>query len=56
MHVFTVAASAVDQDTMPVGTCQIQMVAGPSLTPVGPAVAADITAPAGSGSSTGAGN
>ena len=54
---FTLTA---DQATLPVGTYQVQMFAGPSLTPVSPAVALTITAPAtpqaGDGSSTGAGN
>jgi putative serine protease PepD len=51
-----VAASAVGASTMPVGTWHFQMVAGPSLKPVGPEFALTVTAPAGSGSSTGAGN
>jgi putative serine protease PepD len=54
---FTLTA---DQATLPVGTYQVQMFAGPSLTPVSQAVALTITAPAtpqaGGGSSTGAGN
>jgi putative serine protease PepD len=53
---FTVPAALYNQDTIPVGTYQIQLLVGPSLTPAGPAVAVHITAPAGGGSSNGAGN
>jgi putative serine protease PepD len=57
---FTVPASAYNQDTMPVGTYQLQLLAGPSLTPVGATAVVHITAPAtppaGGGSSSGAGN
>ena len=43
---FPVAAADFGQATMPVGTYQLQLFAGPSLTPVGPAAAA-VTAPTG---------
>ena len=52
-------AADLGQATMPVGTYQVQMFAGPRLIPVSQAVALTITAPApqaGGGSSTGAGN
>jgi putative serine protease PepD len=52
----TVGAAAVGASTMPTGTWHVQMFAGPSLKPVSPEVALTVTAPAGSGSSTGAGN
>ena len=43
---FTVPASQFNQDTMPVGTYQIQLLAGPSLAPVGSGAVVHITAPA----------
>ena len=42
---FTLAAADLGQTTMPVGTYQLQLFAGPSLTPVGPAAVVHITAP-----------
>jgi putative serine protease PepD len=42
---FTVPASAFQQATMPVGTYQLQLLAGPSLTPVGQPAVVHITAP-----------
>jgi putative serine protease PepD len=53
---FTVPASALQQATMPAGTYQLQLLAGPSLTPVGATAAVHITAPTTNGSQTGAGN
>jgi putative serine protease PepD len=56
----TLDAASLGQDTMPAGTDQLQLLAGPSLTPVGPAAPVQITAPAttpaGGGSSSGAGS
>ena len=56
----TVDAASLGQDTMPAGTYQLQLLAGPSLTPVDPAAPVQITAPAttpaGGGSSSGAGS
>jgi putative serine protease PepD len=56
----TLAAADLGQATMPAGTYQVQMFAGPSLTPVGKTAALTITAPAtppaGGGSSSGVGN
>jgi putative serine protease PepD len=43
---FDVPASAFQQATMPVGTYQLQLLAGPSLTPVSHAITLTITAPA----------
>jgi hypothetical protein len=43
---FDVPASAFQQATMPVGTYQLQLLAGPSLTPVSHAITLHITAPA----------
>jgi putative serine protease PepD len=43
---FDVSASAFQQATMPVGTYQLQLLAGPSLTPVSHAITLTITAPA----------
>ena len=42
---FTLTAADLGQTTMPVGTYQLQLFAGPSLTPVGPAAVVHITAP-----------
>lgn len=57
---YTLDAAPLGQDTMPVGTYQLQLLAGPSLTPVGATAVVHITAPAtppaGGGSSTGAGH
>jgi putative serine protease PepD len=57
---YTVEAAPLGLDTMPAGTYQLQLLAGPSLKPVGPAAVVHITAPAtppaGGGSSSGAGN
>jgi putative serine protease PepD len=57
---YTVTAAGMGQATMPTGTYQLQLFAGPSLTPVGTPAVVHITAPAtppaGSGSSSGAGN
>jgi len=56
---YPLTAADVGQTTLPVGTYQVEMFAGPGLTPVGQAAALTITAPAtppaGGGSSTGAG-
>jgi hypothetical protein len=41
---YTLSAAGVGQATMPVGTYQIQLLAGPSLTPVGSAAVVHITA------------
>ena len=57
---FTVPAAAFQQATVPVGTYQLQLLAGPDLTPVGATAVVHITAPAtppaGGGSSSGPGN
>ena len=53
---YTLDAAALGQDTMPVGTYQLQLFAGPSLTPVGATAVVHITAPATAGSPSGAGN
>jgi putative serine protease PepD len=57
---YTLDAAPLGQDTMPVGTYRLQLLAGPSLTPVGPAALVQITAPAtppaAGGSSSGAGS
>jgi hypothetical protein len=42
---FTVPASALQQATMPAGSYQLQLLAGPSLTPVGKTATLTITAP-----------
>ena len=42
---FTLTAADLGQTTMPVGTYQLQLFAGPSLTPVGQAAVVHITAP-----------
>jgi S1-C subfamily serine protease len=57
---YTLYAAALGQATMPAGTYQLQLFAGPSLTPVGATAVVHITAPAtppaGGGSSSGAGS
>ena len=57
---YTLDAAPLGHDTMLVGTCRLQLLAGPSLTPVGPAAPVHITAPAtppaGVGSSSGSSN
>ena len=57
---FHVTAADLQQATMPVGTYQLVLLAGPSLTQVGETTVVHITAPAtppaGGGSSSGAGN
>jgi putative serine protease PepD len=57
---YTLDAASLGQDTMSVGTYQLQLLAGPSLKPVGATAVVHITAPAtppaGGGSSSGAGN
>ena len=57
---YTLDAAALGLATMPVGTYQLQLLAGPDLTPVGATAVVHITAPAtppaGGGSSSGPGN
>jgi len=53
---YTLDAAALGQATMPAGTYQLQLLAGPSLTPVGATAVVHITASATAGSPGAAGN
>jgi putative serine protease PepD len=53
---YELTASDLGTATVPVGTYQAQLFAGPNLDPVGPTVKLDVTAPATAGSPSGAGN
>jgi hypothetical protein len=53
---YKLTAAATGAATMPAGTYEAQLFAGPNLDPVGSTVKLNVTAPTTNGSQTGAGN